>query len=405
MLAQSNAGRQIFIPVGVGDITTFIPLLPAPGNATATTVNQSVGGNTYKLKWQEVSDIAYYQINIIDDQGKTHTRQTTELNYELGALPVGTSRVSVLACNLEDQCGAGAYLGTFTATESVIYSIADSLGSPILELDQAGNVLSEMHYKPYGETKEEKKEGIGYTGHLEDTDLGLTYMQARYYDPVLGRFLSNDPVGFLGQLQRGNHISNGFNRYAYVNNNPYKYVDPTGKYGRGTGFTDKQWKNFDRAQQRAAKTMSAKADKLDKKADKLDEKGKAGGDSLRTTASHLRAGAEALSSDGSDGYIANGMSSSDYESSGGSAGGMARAAVGGQTMTVNTGHREWNRSASSNWAVAHESLHSAGMKHQYGSNGAPAYKQGTEAQVDAFNELKGTPGALLNPDHIVDMIY
>jgi len=45
-------------------------------------------------------------------------------------------------------------------------------------------------------------------------------MQARYYDPVIGRFYSNDPVGF-----RDVH---SFNRYAYANNNPYKYVDPTG---------------------------------------------------------------------------------------------------------------------------------------------------------------------------------
>lgn len=47
-------------------------------------------------------------------------------------------------------------------------------------------------------------------------------MQARYYDPVIGRFYSNDPIGF-----RDVH---SFNRYAYVNNNPYKYVDPTGEF-------------------------------------------------------------------------------------------------------------------------------------------------------------------------------
>lgn len=46
-------------------------------------------------------------------------------------------------------------------------------------------------------------------------------MQARYYDPVIGRFYSNDPVGF-----RDIH---SFNRYAYANNNPYKYTDPDGE--------------------------------------------------------------------------------------------------------------------------------------------------------------------------------
>ncbi len=45
-------------------------------------------------------------------------------------------------------------------------------------------------------------------------------MQARYYDPVIGRFYSNDPASF-------SNIHN-FNRYAYANNNPYKYTDPDG---------------------------------------------------------------------------------------------------------------------------------------------------------------------------------
>ncbi len=62
----------------------------------------------------------------------------------------------------------------------------------------------------------------GYTGHVEDDDLGLVYMQQRYYDANIGRFYSNDPVGF----KASNPML--FNRYAYANNNPYKYVDPDG---------------------------------------------------------------------------------------------------------------------------------------------------------------------------------
>jgi uncharacterized protein RhaS with RHS repeats len=46
-------------------------------------------------------------------------------------------------------------------------------------------------------------------------------MQARYYDPVIGRFYSNDPVGMTNV--------HTFNRYTYANNNPYKYVDPDGE--------------------------------------------------------------------------------------------------------------------------------------------------------------------------------
>jgi uncharacterized protein RhaS with RHS repeats len=55
-------------------------------------------------------------------------------------------------------------------------------------------------------------------------------MQARYYDPVIGRFYANDPIGALRHLDDGN--IQGFSRYAYANNNPYKYVDPDGNAGK-----------------------------------------------------------------------------------------------------------------------------------------------------------------------------
>jgi uncharacterized protein RhaS with RHS repeats len=56
-------------------------------------------------------------------------------------------------------------------------------------------------------------------------------MQARYYDPMIGRFYSNDPVDTLGLLGKGDG-PHSFNRYAYVGNNPYAYTDPDGKNRR-----------------------------------------------------------------------------------------------------------------------------------------------------------------------------
>jgi uncharacterized protein RhaS with RHS repeats len=58
-------------------------------------------------------------------------------------------------------------------------------------------------------------------------------MQARYYDPVIGRFYSNDPVGALGHFSRGDGV-HGFNRYAYVGNNPLS-AKATADLSIGTG--------------------------------------------------------------------------------------------------------------------------------------------------------------------------
>lgn len=114
------------------------------------------------------------------------------------------------------------------AAWTVRYQHTDTLGSVIAESNSQGTITQRFDYKPFGEGTPTQKAGVGYTGHLEDTDLGLTYMQQRYYDPVIGRFYSNDPVDMLGHMQKGNPTM-GFNRYAYANNNPYKYVDPDGQ--------------------------------------------------------------------------------------------------------------------------------------------------------------------------------
>ncbi|NNU14779.1 RHS repeat-associated core domain-containing protein [Parvularcula sp. ZS-1/3] len=63
----------------------------------------------------------------------------------------------------------------------------------------------------------------GFTGHVKDTSTGLTSMQARYHDPVIGRFLSTDPVQFSPAR------TYMFSRYAYAANDPVNLFDPDGR--------------------------------------------------------------------------------------------------------------------------------------------------------------------------------
>lgn len=106
---------------------------------------------------------------------------------------------------------------------AVTYIHTDGLGSPVARTDSAGNVISRTRYEPYGYVASGVQPTIGFTGHVNDVDTGLTYMQQRYYDPVAGRFLSIDPL--LTDANTGS----SFNRYDYANNNPYKFIDPDGR--------------------------------------------------------------------------------------------------------------------------------------------------------------------------------
>lgn len=90
--------------------------------------------------------------------------------------------------------------------------------------DSAGIVLSSGDYRPYGsQVLRTPERGPGYTGHVNDVDSGLAYMQARYYDPQVGRMLSPDPHGITAANIRT------FNRFAYANGRPIKNVGPDGR--------------------------------------------------------------------------------------------------------------------------------------------------------------------------------
>ena len=120
------------------------------------------------------------------------------------------------------------FVGLNAQADEITFYHYDGMGNPIAATDMQGNVVWKERYSPSGEPllNQPAKEGhnIGYKGHVYDKELGLVYMAHRYYDPKVGRFLSNDPVGFTPSNVQS------FNRYAYANNNPYKYWDPDGLY-------------------------------------------------------------------------------------------------------------------------------------------------------------------------------
>ena len=87
-----------------------------------------------------------------------------------------------------------------------------------------GTVLQTTRYAAFGNVLSEALNGafptnrLKFTRREEDPDTGIYYYRARYYDPMIGRSTSEDPLGFEA----------GINFYAYVNSNLVNANDPTG---------------------------------------------------------------------------------------------------------------------------------------------------------------------------------
>ncbi len=125
--------------------------------------------------------------------------------------------------------GALARIKRKQGTDTVTFIHADHLGTARSGTAWGGQELWEDYHTPFGESlihPDATDDQGDYTGHIRDRKTGLTYMQARYQDPLIGRFLSIDPVTFL---DTGNPAM--FNRYAYCYSDPVNCTDPDGEFG------------------------------------------------------------------------------------------------------------------------------------------------------------------------------
>ncbi|WP_126962104.1 RHS repeat-associated core domain-containing protein [Xanthomonas arboricola] len=125
------------------------------------------------------------------------------------------------------------------SAQTVRYVHTDALGSVSALTDSSRNIIERREYEPYGASLGAAIDGVGYAGHVMDAATGLTYMQQRYYDPTIGRFLSVDPV------TANSGTGANFNRYWYANNNPYRFTDPDGRLPMGDPNTSSYLKADD----------------------------------------------------------------------------------------------------------------------------------------------------------------
>jgi RHS repeat-associated protein len=116
--------------------------------------------------------------------------------------------------------GIDDHLRQTNTTTGVSYFLTDHLGTTAALTDSSGNVVETLSYDSFGNNAGSPRTRYTYTGRERDPDTGLLYYRARYYDPGLGRFISEDPIGLQG----------GINTFTYVSNNPANRTDPSGLY-------------------------------------------------------------------------------------------------------------------------------------------------------------------------------
>ena len=150
------------------------------------------------------------------------------------------------------------------------YLHKDALGSVDLITDAHANVVDRRSFDAWGKLRNltwKDNEGInnplyltqlpftnkGFTGHEHIQEVGLIHMNGRVYDATLARFMSADP-----HIQAG-ALTQSYNRYAYVLNNPLKYTDPSGYF----------WKKAFRAITRAIRRVTRTVKKHIKKVAKV----------------------------------------------------------------------------------------------------------------------------------------
>jgi RHS repeat-associated protein len=192
MAWESNSARNRTVHY-VFEPNTFVPMLQA---GTPECITQSF------LKRPASATSTY-----VDEQG----------DYDMGRDPLHNGNYAP---------GLGRDGEPPAPLENIHYYQCDHLGTPMEMTDESGNIAWEANYKAWGEArltiseaarKAGLKNPIRFQGQYLDEETGLHYNRFRYYDPVVGRFVSKDPAGLI----------TGSNQQEFAPN-PVQWIDPFG---------------------------------------------------------------------------------------------------------------------------------------------------------------------------------
>ncbi|HZM78956.1 MAG TPA: RHS repeat-associated core domain-containing protein [Candidatus Limnocylindrales bacterium] len=240
LIAAGGAQNQTFAYDPIGNITTnsavgsYSYTDPAHRHAVTSAGSASyvydangnlTSGGGRSLSWDGANRVA----------SVTAAGVTTTFVYDAGERRLkktaGSDVTRYFGTQVEEANGvlskyyyAGPLLVARASAGSRTWYHMDRLGSTRLLTDDSGAEVADYGYTAFGvrSSTGTVANERGFTGHLQDDSTGLTYMGARYQDPVLGRFISPDTI--VPEIDDPQDI----NRYSYAGNNPVNNVDPTG---------------------------------------------------------------------------------------------------------------------------------------------------------------------------------
>ena len=156
---------------------------------------------------------------------KTTATGTTIFHYDLAGRLIAETAAdgTPLRDYVWQQASPIAQIEGDTVRDTLTHLHSDHLRTPRLGTDVAGNVVWRWEGTAFGATQPVENPAsvnLRLPGQYADAESGLLYNWHRYYDPLIGRYITSDPIGLGG----------GFNSYLYAAANPLVFTDPTGEY-------------------------------------------------------------------------------------------------------------------------------------------------------------------------------
>ncbi|WP_133306142.1 DNRLRE domain-containing protein [Microbispora triticiradicis] len=194
--------------------------------------SRHVGSTTTTLDWDEFGRLTKAVVdgqateNVYSASGeRIIRREGGKTTLYLGSMEVELAN-SALTAKRYYASGDGATVAVRTSgVGAVTWLVADPHGSSQLAIDDATGNVSRQRYLPFGAHRGGRDDisvtDRGFLGKTEDSSTDLVLLDARFYDPSIGKFLSPDPILELSEPQLANP-------YGYAGNNPETFADPTG---------------------------------------------------------------------------------------------------------------------------------------------------------------------------------